>query len=85
MADVDNFAVLQYYSAVSWVDFLIGIMLTELDTLGHTEDTVVALVGDHGSCLDLLSRCVKSVTQSCVCRLATRRVSYLSGNCWGVY
>lgn len=38
----------QYYSAVSWVDFLVGQMLNELDNLGHTEDTVVALVGDHG-------------------------------------
>ena len=37
-----------YYSAVSWVDFLVGTMLEELDKLGHTADTVVALVGDHG-------------------------------------
>eukprot|EP00038_Savillea_parva_P009232 m.182153 g.182153 ORF g.182153 m.182153 type:complete len:528 (+) comp15457_c0_seq1:109-1692(+) len=37
-----------YYSAVSWVDFLVGAMLSELDNLGHTQDTVVALVGDHG-------------------------------------
>ena len=37
-----------YYSSVSWVDFLVGQMLSELDTLGHTDDTVIALVGDHG-------------------------------------
>jgi len=37
-----------YYSAVSWIDFLVGKMLAELDRLGHTEDTVIALVGDHG-------------------------------------
>jgi len=37
-----------YYSAVSWIDYCIGKALDKLDSLGHTDDTVVALIGDHG-------------------------------------
>ena len=37
-----------YYLAVSWIDFLAGQIIAELETLGHKDDTVIALVGDHG-------------------------------------
>lgn len=37
-----------YYASVSWVDFLVGKMLAQLDALGHADDTVIAFVGDHG-------------------------------------
>ena len=35
-----------YYAAVSWTDYLIGLLLDKLDELGHTNDTVVALIGE---------------------------------------
>lgn len=37
-----------YYLAVSWIDYLAGRIIGELDALGHRDDTVIALVGDHG-------------------------------------
>ncbi|KAK3249339.1 hypothetical protein CYMTET_41227 [Cymbomonas tetramitiformis] len=37
-----------YYASVSFVDFLVGEVLGELDTLGRTNDTLVVLFGDHG-------------------------------------
>jgi len=37
-----------YYGAVSWVDHLVGQIVNELDLLGHRDDTVIAIVGDHG-------------------------------------
>eukprot|EP00754_Rhynchopus_humris_P038177 Rhum_TRINITY_DN20841_c0_g1::Rhum_TRINITY_DN20841_c0_g1_i1::g.172213::m.172213/K01136/IDS; iduronate 2-sulfatase len=37
-----------YYSAVSWTDYNVGLLLQELDTLGVANETVVALIGDHG-------------------------------------
>ena len=37
-----------YYAAVSFVDFLVGEMMSELERLGLGDDTVIALVGDHG-------------------------------------
>lgn len=37
-----------YYACVSFVDAQIGKVLTELDRLGLTENTVVCLWGDHG-------------------------------------
>ena len=37
-----------YYSAVSWVDHQVGRILTELDALGKTDETIVLLHGDHG-------------------------------------
>ena len=40
-----------YYLAVSWIDFLAGQIIGELDKLGHKNDTVIALVGDHGKYL----------------------------------
>lgn len=33
---------------MSWVDYCVGQMLKELEALGHKNDTVIALVGDHG-------------------------------------
>ncbi|KAH3699905.1 hypothetical protein DPMN_074867 [Dreissena polymorpha] len=37
-----------YFSAVSWVDSLVGVVLNELDRLGLSNNTVVSLLGDHG-------------------------------------
>ena len=37
-----------YFASVSFVDAQIGLLLAELDRLGLRQDTVVALVGDHG-------------------------------------
>lgn len=37
-----------YYASVSFIDSLIGQLLTELETLGLTDNTVVVLWGDHG-------------------------------------
>eukprot|EP01047_Picozoa_sp_COSAG01_P059220 COSAG01_NODE_7082_length_3361_cov_1.988964_3_plen_126_part_00 len=38
-----------YYLAVSWIDFLAGQIIGELDALGHKNDTVIALVRIHVS------------------------------------
>ncbi|KAH3872206.1 hypothetical protein DPMN_035421 [Dreissena polymorpha] len=37
-----------YFSAISWVDSLVGDVLNELDRLGLSNVTVVSLLGDHG-------------------------------------
>ena len=37
-----------YYASVSFVDALIGRLLSELDSLGLTDNTIVVLWGDHG-------------------------------------
>lgn len=37
-----------YYAAVTWVDYLLGGVLDEIDALGRTNDTVIAWLGDHG-------------------------------------
>jgi len=37
-----------YYAAVSYTDFLMGRMLDALDSTGLTNETVVAIMGDHG-------------------------------------
>ena len=37
-----------YYSAVSWVDSQVGVVLDALTQLGFADDTIVSLVGDHG-------------------------------------
>jgi len=37
-----------YYASVSWTDYLIGKLLDALDDAGVTENTIVALLGDHG-------------------------------------
>ena len=37
-----------YYAAVSFVDAQVGKLLDELDRLGIRDNTIVALVGDHG-------------------------------------
>ena len=37
-----------YYGAVSWVDYLVGAFLAALEAAGHADDTVIALIGDHG-------------------------------------
>ena len=37
-----------YYASVSFVDSLVGHLLTELETLGLADNTIVVLWGDHG-------------------------------------
>ena len=37
-----------YYAAISWADFAAGQVLSELDALGLTNDTLVVAHGDHG-------------------------------------
>ena len=37
-----------YYSAVSYVDSMVGLVLDELEHLGLAKNTIVALLGDHG-------------------------------------
>ncbi|MEX0331892.1 MAG: sulfatase [Puniceicoccaceae bacterium] len=37
-----------YLACVSWVDFLIGSLLDELDALGEADNTIIVLWGDHG-------------------------------------
>lgn len=37
-----------YYSAVNFVDAMIGMVLDELDALGLANDTAVTFIGDHG-------------------------------------
>lgn len=37
-----------YYASVSFIDSLVGRLLTELEALGLSENTVVVLWGDHG-------------------------------------
>ena len=37
-----------YYASVSYVDFLIGQIMNQLDVLGLRENTIVLLVSDHG-------------------------------------
>lgn len=37
-----------YYSAVTWIDSLVGEVIRELDSLGLSNNTVVSFIGDHG-------------------------------------
>src|SRR5690606_11889001 len=37
-----------YYAAISWTDYNIGRVLTELDSLNLTNDTLVVFHSDHG-------------------------------------
>ncbi|KAL4239664.1 hypothetical protein ACF0H5_000470 [Mactra antiquata] len=37
-----------YYSALSWTDSLVGEVISELDRLGLSNDTIVSFWGDHG-------------------------------------
>ena len=37
-----------YFSGVSYVDYLMGIVLDELKTLGLADNTIVSFIGDHG-------------------------------------
>lgn len=37
-----------YYSALSWTDHLIGVVMTQLRGLGFENDTIVSFWGDHG-------------------------------------
>lgn len=37
-----------YYAAVTWIDFLLGEVLDELETLGLSDNTIISFIGDHG-------------------------------------
>lgn len=37
-----------YYSAVTWVDSLVGEVISELEHLGLANNTIVSFIGDHG-------------------------------------
>lgn len=37
-----------YYSAISWVDSLVGEIISSLETLGLSNNTIVSFWGDHG-------------------------------------
>ena len=37
-----------YYAAVSYIDDLVGQMLSELKAVGLSNNTIILLVGDHG-------------------------------------
>lgn len=37
-----------YYASVSYADALVGELLSAVDSLGLTDNTIIALVGDHG-------------------------------------
>ena len=37
-----------YYASVTWTDFLIGELLDTLEDAGVANNTIVALLGDHG-------------------------------------
>ena len=37
-----------YYSALSYTDSLIGLLLDQLEQLGLTENTIISFIGDHG-------------------------------------
>ena len=37
-----------YYASISYQDYNIGVILDKLDALGHSNNTVVVLFGDHG-------------------------------------
>jgi arylsulfatase A-like enzyme len=48
-----------YYSAVSFTDRNVGVLLDELSALQLTDRTLVALVGDHGWQLGEMDLCRK--------------------------
>ena len=60
-----------YYLAVSWVDHCVGTIIAELEALGVKDDTVIALVGDHGwqlgGTVDLLLLLCPLPLHSCTC------------------
>ena len=37
-----------YYASVTYTDHLVGMLLDKLEALGHADDTIVGLIGDHG-------------------------------------
>jgi iduronate 2-sulfatase len=37
-----------YFSAVTWVDSLIGEVVSEIDSLGLSDSTIISFIGDHG-------------------------------------
>ena len=43
-----------YYAATTYVDSLIGDVLEELSKSGHEQNTIIALLSDHGWSLGIL-------------------------------
>nr|CAD7463477.1 unnamed protein product [Timema tahoe] len=37
-----------YYAAVTYIDDLVGQLTNQLDITGHSNDTIILLIGDHG-------------------------------------
>ena len=46
--DIQRNMIHGYRACVSWVDFLIGKLLAELDATGERDNTIIVLWGDHG-------------------------------------
>ncbi|MEX0321345.1 MAG: sulfatase [Puniceicoccaceae bacterium] len=46
--DTQRLMIHGYLACVSWVDYLIGELLSELESLGEKDNTVIILWGDHG-------------------------------------
>jgi iduronate 2-sulfatase len=46
--DYARLVVQSYYAAVSYIDDLVGQMLSELEAVGLSNNTIILLVGDHG-------------------------------------
>ena len=40
-----------YYASIAFQDYNIGVILDKLEALGHKDDTVVVVFGDHGKCV----------------------------------
>ena len=38
-----------YYSAMSYTDSRVGLVLEQLDKSGFADDTIIVLLGDHGT------------------------------------
>jgi len=46
--DYARLVIQSYYAAVSYIDDLVGQMLSELKAVGLSNNTIILLVGDHG-------------------------------------
>lgn len=70
-----------YFSSVTWVDYLLGQLLSRLQDLGHEDDTVVVFAGDHGwqVCVCVSARCGLSTCS------ATNGNQFVYGVLWCVF
>jgi iduronate 2-sulfatase len=46
--DYAQLVIQSYYAAVSYIDDLVGQMLSELKAVDLSDNTIILLVGDHG-------------------------------------